>query len=128
MLRKDGCAALIDYQGVRWGLAGYDVASMVYDAYVPFSDDQREQLLDVYLRVRQDVDASFDRALFERLWPLLAAQRLMQALGAFGMLGHVKGKREFLEHIPAAWAKLRQVAGSSPELAPLLSLQVDVGE
>ena len=36
-------------------------------------------------------------------------QRVMQALGAYGFLGHVKGKAEFLAHIPAALVNLQQL-------------------
>ena len=61
-----------------------------------------------------------------------ALQRLMQALGAFGFLGHIKGKSEFLGYIPAAVERLREVweciessdpshplAGSIPDLSGL---------
>ena len=36
-------------------------------------------------------------------------QRIMQALGAFGFLGLVKGKAEFLAHIPAGVDHLQQL-------------------
>jgi hypothetical protein len=36
-------------------------------------------------------------------------QRLMQALGAYGFLGLVKGSTAFLQHIPAALDSLRSV-------------------
>ena len=34
----------------------------------------------------------------------------MQALGAYGYLGLVRGRSEFLTHIPVALASLREVA------------------
>jgi aminoglycoside/choline kinase family phosphotransferase len=36
-------------------------------------------------------------------------QRLMQALGAYGKLGHADGRAQFLDHIPAALESLREV-------------------
>ncbi len=36
-------------------------------------------------------------------------QRLMQALGAYGFLGWVKGHKHFLKHIPAAMSSLRSI-------------------
>jgi hypothetical protein len=36
-------------------------------------------------------------------------QRLMQALGAYGFLGLVKGHQQFLEYIPAAVRSLCRV-------------------
>jgi len=47
----------------------------------------------------------------------------MQALGAYGFLSEVKGKREFLEHIPTAQARLKEIASSEaglPVLAEVL--------
>ena len=42
----------------------------------------------------------------------------MQALGAYGFLGHVKGKRSFLDHIPAGLAVLREILSELVEAPP----------
>jgi hypothetical protein len=42
----------------------------------------------------------------------------MQALGAYGFLGHVKGKRSFLDFIPAGLIALREILGELDDLAP----------
>ena len=61
-------------------------------------------------------------------WVLAAGlQRLMQALGAYGFLGHVKGKPAFLEHIPRGVAHLRELlarnaAAGGPQLPRLAAL------
>jgi aminoglycoside/choline kinase family phosphotransferase len=44
---------------------------------------------------------------FRRIYDLCAMQRLMQALGAYGKLGHLDRRTEFLEHIPTALPRLR---------------------
>ena len=46
-------------------------------------------------------------------------QRLMQALGAYGFLGLVKGNRQFLAHVPAALDSLRNVVAEIDLLQPL---------
>ena len=46
---------------------------------------------------------------FKRVYVLCAAQRLMQALGAYGFLGHEKGRTEFLAHIPVALPRLLEL-------------------
>jgi hypothetical protein len=46
-------------------------------------------------------------------------QRLMQALGAYGYLGHVKGNSAFLAHIPAALHSLGEIIGEIDGLEPL---------
>ena len=43
----------------------------------------------------------------------------MQALGAYGFLGLVKGNKAFLDHIPAALQSLRSLVGEIPELEKL---------
>ena len=50
------------------------------------------------------------RAEFDEIYRLCALQRLMQALGAYGYLGLVREKPDFLTHIPVALASLREVA------------------
>jgi aminoglycoside/choline kinase family phosphotransferase len=50
---------------------------------------------------------------------LCALQRLMQALGAYGFLGLVRGHKHFLQHIPRALASLRIVVGKVPGLGEL---------
>ncbi|HEY2102522.1 MAG TPA: phosphotransferase [Chthoniobacterales bacterium] len=127
---RKGQAYLIDFQGMRPGLAEYDLASLLFDPYVPLTDAEREDLF-CYYSERRGLKASRQR-LRERL-RFCAMQRLMQALGAYGFLGLAKGNRQFLRHVPAALASLRSVLGEEPELEPLgaalayLPLDVAVG-
>lgn len=102
---KSGRVHLIDFQGMREGLAEYDLAALLYDPYVSLSEAEREELLRMYAGMSgarfEDVAAVFD---------LCAVQRLMQALGAYGFLGLERGRRAFLRHIPAALGSLKTVA------------------
>ena len=43
------------------------------------------------------------------IYNLCAMQRLMQALGAYGKLGHADQRTEFLQHIPVALPRLCKV-------------------
>lgn len=122
---REGEPVFIDYQGLRWGVPEYDLASLLYDPYVELTPNQREELARHYhgLRVESGDEESWER--FRSRLDRCAAQRLMQALGAYGFLGLEKGQRAFLEYIPAAIVKLREVAvenGAAPALAPVLSL------
>jgi aminoglycoside/choline kinase family phosphotransferase len=49
-------------------------------------------------------------------------QRLMQALGAYGKLGHLDQRTEFLEHVPTALPRLREVLARIPNTDSLQSL------
>jgi hypothetical protein len=105
---QNGQANLIDFQGMRPGLAEYDLASLLYDPYVELTEAERAELI-AYYRGRQlengvTIDGDLDLKL-----RLCAMQRLMQALGAYGFLGLVKGHKHFLQHIPNALRSLRTV-------------------
>jgi aminoglycoside/choline kinase family phosphotransferase len=107
-------AWLIDYQGVRPGLAEYDLASLLYDPYVTLSPAEREKLLQWYA-------GYLDRELepMRATFLLCAAQRLMQALGAYGNLSLNLGKPHFKEYIPVAVSRLEEVCSGHEMLAPL---------
>jgi aminoglycoside/choline kinase family phosphotransferase len=79
-----------------------------------------------YYRGRQlengiTIDGDFDLKL-----RLCAMQRLMQALGAYGSLGLVKGHKHFLQYIPNALGSLRTVVAEIDNLQPLASFLVEV--
>ena len=115
---RNGQAHLIDFQGMRPGLAEYDLASLLFDPYVTFSKTECEELLADYESKRAAAGqpvAADARAIFR----LCGIQRLMQALGAYGFLGLVKGNKTFLDYIPAALKSLRSLAGEIPELEKL---------
>ena len=115
---RSGQAHLIDFQGMRPGLAEYDMASLLFDPYVSFSRAECEELLDYYEKQRAAAQSPASPELRE-IFRLCGIQRLMQALGAYGFLGLVKGHRAFLDYIPAAMTSLRSLVKELPELGPL---------
>ncbi len=121
MLRNGG-AYLIDYQGLRWGLPEYDLASMIYDPYSEFTPQETDELVDFYFALKVESGDAETRTVYERRLVQCAAQRLMQALGAYGFLGEVKGKREFLDHIPVAKRRLLDLSRREGGLAVLEEL------
>ena len=112
---REGSAWLIDFQGMRFGLAQYDLASLLYDPYVSLHDGERRELLDYYKSLCGGVSADFDE-----IFRWCALQRLMQALGAYGFLGLQKGRSEFLTHVPQALRSLGKVASGLDGLDPLM--------
>lgn len=118
---KDGHACFIDFQGLRPGLVQYDLASLLYDPYVHLGPAERDELLEYYLAewraTGEEVPADF-----ARIYDLCAMQRLMQALGAYGFLGLVKERPDFLDHVPAALSSLREVVARIEGLESLSAL------
>ncbi len=122
---RDGDACLIDFQGLRPGLAQYDLASLLFDPYVTLTDAEREELLHHYLSGLHG-PGPHDEAHFMALFDLCAMQRLMQALGAYGKLGHTDHREEFLEHIPVAIPRLCEVLGRIAGMESLRALLLTI--
>jgi aminoglycoside/choline kinase family phosphotransferase len=99
---------------MRPGLAEYDLASLLYDPYVTLSADERMQLLEYYGDARSDKSSTAPEIL-----ELCAMQRLMQALGAYGFLGLVKGSKSFLQYIGPAIESLHSLIANQPSLKKL---------
>jgi aminoglycoside/choline kinase family phosphotransferase len=107
---------LIDFQGMRFGNRFYDLGSLLCDPYVSFAGNERLELIDYYYELSNE-DTGRDQ--FMRMFWEASAQRLMQALGAYGFLGLVRGFKDYFTHIPAALQNLRlsaENAGSLPRL------------
>ncbi len=131
---KAGVPCLIDFQGMRFGLPQYDLASLLLDPYVDLSGEEQAGLLAFYIGLVRAGGEVVDEGLFERTYWLCAAQRLMQALGAYGFLGYERGRADFLAHIPVAlprlltvWARLdgmQELAGLTAEAARRAGLRI----
>jgi aminoglycoside/choline kinase family phosphotransferase len=109
ILVRNGQTYLIDFQGMRPGLAQYDLASLLYDPYVDLSETEQQELLEHYCGEKPTSE-------FLETLRLCAMQRLMQALGAYGFLGLVKGYKHFLQHVPKAIRSLREIVAQIPGL------------
>jgi aminoglycoside/choline kinase family phosphotransferase len=106
----DEQAYLIDFQGLRPGLPQYDLASLLFDPYVTLAHQERTHLLRYYFE-QNDQGWTFPE--FERVYLDCGIQRLMQALGAYGVIGVLGEKKEFLRHIQPAIKTLIDVASRS---------------
>ncbi len=115
-----GHVHLIDFQGIRFGLPHYDLASLLYDPYTRLAPDEQVWLLATYQEGWRA--AGLPDNDFLEVFHLCALQRLMQALGAYGFLGHVKDRPWFLAHIPPALASLRTVAARIEGLGSICDL------
>ncbi len=102
VLWKNGKLSIIDFQGMRKGPAVYDLASLVYDPYMKLSDTERAALITLYGKVTGRSDVA-------KVLPFAAAERLVQALGAYGRLASV-GQTGFSQYILPALENLLAVA------------------
>ena len=119
-----GIPRLVDYQGARIGLPAYDVASILWDPYYRIEDSIREHLVKYYVdKMRERAQENLDERDFKEALRLCRLQRHMQALGAYGFLSTVKGKKYFLKHIPEGLRLLKEdVSLSKSEYQELYNL------
>jgi aminoglycoside/choline kinase family phosphotransferase len=116
---RGGEPFFIDFQGMRFGNSYYDLGSLLCDPYVNFSNMERDELLSFSYGLSK---RNLDEPSFRNYFWEASAQRLMQALGAFGFLGLRKGLKPFLEFIPAGLHNLHLAAANVPSLPHLLQL------
>lgn len=101
ILLHRGICRFIDFQGMRFGPAMYDVASLLCDPYVELTPEVRRDLLLAYAQF-----AGISPHGIEESFRVAAVQRLVQALGAFGRLGLREPTRRFRKHIIPAFRVL----------------------
>ena len=119
-----GGVCVIDFQGARLGPPQYDVAALLLDPYADLPPALRQGLLEHYLaRFAERTGEGPER--FFAHFPIIAAHRLMQALGAYAFLGLRRGKPAFIAHVPVALCLLEEalapLAGEAPLLAALVA-------
>jgi NDP-sugar pyrophosphorylase family protein len=125
MIMKGQGIRLIDFQGARTGPPAYDIASVLWDPYYRLEDSTREGLLNYYIdRMKERAGAGFDENKFRESLKICRLQRHMQALGAYGFLSLVKGKKYFLKYVPEGLRLLKEdilpVKDEYPELCKLI--------
>ena len=123
MLVDDGSLAMVDIQDARWGPEGYDLASLLQDAYVEIDEARVDLLMRHYLsELPEPPDPGF-RDRFE----VLCAQRMLKALGTFGFQVKTMGRARYLEAIPRTLLRLHALLPRNPETRRLHELLTTVG-
>ncbi len=136
MIMRQRELRIIDYQGARIGPPAYDVVSLLWDPYYSIDAGIREGLLEYYVseiakRGLFSIDTgtgqtTFDHSQFRESLIVCRLQRHMQALGAYGFLSTLKGKKYFLKYIPEGLRLLKEdiliVKNEYPELYKLIMM------
>ena len=118
---KNERPVLIDFQGMRKGCLFYDLGSLICDPYVTFTAEERNELISFYYEL---MGPAYSRDEFVNNFWEASAQRLMQALGAYGFLGLKKNKPAFLKHINNGLTNLLIVVNQTPGLMRLKDLVI----
>jgi aminoglycoside/choline kinase family phosphotransferase len=118
---KNERPVLIDFQGMREGCLFYDLGSLICDPYVTITDEERNELINFYYEL---MNPAYSRDEFVNNFWEASAQRLMQALGAYGFLGLKKNKPAFLKHINNGLTNLIISVNQTPKFTRLKDLAI----
>jgi aminoglycoside/choline kinase family phosphotransferase len=117
-----GSLYIIDFQDARMGPDTYDLASLLRDSYVDFTEAQVDELLAFFLAKRgaaasaRSAPASLveaehrreaDDRDFRRRFDLMALQRNLKALGTFGYQTTARGNTVYIQYIPRTLTYVR---------------------
>ncbi len=94
---------VIDFQDARLGSSAYDLVSLIFDSYVPLSQEMRHKLLlkSFYYFEKEKMPLELLNQI-KKDWPLVLLQRQLKAMGSFGYLTLKKGKRDYLKYVKPA--------------------------
>ena len=103
----------IDFQDALLAPRGYDLASLLYDAYVDLNGEERQEFIEMYGNASH-FSVSLTQALAAEVH-LTAIQRTLKAAGRFEFLKKVKGNGTLAPFIPNALANAKAALSFFPE-------------
>lgn len=115
---------LLDFQDAVHGPAGYDIASLLRDAFVSWDEAQELDWAIRYWEQARKAGIEWDED-FGQVWRRIewtALQRHLKVLGIFCRLKHRDGKPAYAEDLPRFFAYAAKTAMRYRELAPLVPL------
>lgn len=122
MTLANGHVGVLDFQDAVIGPITYDLASLLRDCYISWSDDNEEKWLGDYLQLalqyqlwQQTEVPSYE--LFKRWFDWMGMQRHIKCVGIFSRLYLRDGKAGYLQDIPRTFAYLKKVCQQYPEFA-----------
>ena len=111
LMLHDGRLHMIDFQDARMGPDTYDLASLLRDSYVDFTDAQVDELLAYFLALRGPrvaaASADAEAREFRRRFDTMALQRNIKALGTFGFQTTSRGNTVYIQYIPRTLSYVR---------------------
>jgi aminoglycoside/choline kinase family phosphotransferase len=126
LMLHGGQLHIIDFQDARMGPDTYDLASLLRDSYVDFTDGQVEELIAFFLALRGPGGGgsapAFDLVEFRRRFDLMALQRNLKALGTFGFQTTGRRNTVYIQYIPRTLSYVRANLERYPRFGKLRTL------
>lgn len=123
-----GVLYIIDFQDARLGPDTYDLASLLRDSYVDFSEETVDELVAFFLALRGQgavhSDAAFlsYQADFRRRFDLMSLQRNLKALGTFGFQTTTRQNPVYIQYMPRTLRNVRRNLQRYPRFGRLQEL------
>ena len=99
---EDDRLAIIDFQDARLGSPAYDLVSLYFDSYVPFSGELRKSLLEEGFSVLEGVVGIKTVDEMRAWWKPVLLQRQLKAIGSFGYLTLDRQRGDYLKYVGPA--------------------------
>ena len=114
VMAKGKTLAVIDFQDARLGPASYDLVSLCFDSYVPFSGETRSQLFaDGLAIIKAELGDQVHQEVVD-LWKPMLLQRQLKAVGSFGFLTLDKQRGDYLKYVGPALRTLEDQNVADP--------------
>ncbi|MBT3584971.1 MAG: phosphotransferase [Halobacteriovoraceae bacterium] len=111
---------IIDFQDARMGIPQYDLVSLLEDAYYDLDPKNREELKRYYWdNFLKDQGFQKDFEQYQRLYNLMAIQRVFKAIGSFSFIYADRKDKRYLKYIGFAYEKLKHFLFEFDELSDL---------
>ncbi len=109
IMLKDKKLAVIDFQDARLGGAAYDLLSLCFDSYVPFSPEMRMELFYRGQEIIKEELGSQVLLEIEAHWKPMLLQRQLKAIGSFAFLTSDKCRGNYLKYVEPAFLAMERV-------------------
>jgi N-acetylmuramate 1-kinase len=122
-----GVLYIIDFQDARLGPDTYDLASLLRDSYVDFTEETVDELIAFFLALhgrdaaRPDAAVSYE-ADFRRRFDLMSLQRNLKALGTFGFQTTTRQNPVYIQYMPRTLRNVRRNLQRYPRFGRLRDL------
>ena len=118
---------VIDFQDARMGPDTYDLASLLRDSYVDFSEEVVDDLIAFFLARRsggvgEGALGSRYESDFRRRFDLMALQRNLKALGTFGFQTTTRQNPVYIQYMPRTLRHVRRNLERYPRFGRLREL------
>ena len=114
---QNGQIRIIDHQDALYGPITYDLSSLLKDAYLELTGEQKDELINYFYQ-----NSSYklpDIATFRDDLEIMGLQRHLKILGIFARLSIRDGKTDYLQSIPLVKKYILETINKYQWLKPL---------